>query len=279
MSLWMHSPQDLAAGTGRFIIVNDLMALIVHSSFSTIQVSIACRLVEGLKKQGPYKACLRSTRRFIWASICLAFGYTLCSALYAASFFLKLDAVFHMMGRQAELGPEIQYLRFSKMDAALSGILQTMVLFADYLLVYRCYIMLKHHRIIWGLALFSTIPSIAFLVMQTLRPSESLIVYGALESVFTNIIVSPTLIFRLVKKQKEAEVLLQGTPREMQIPYHYLIFILTESASPPLVLGILSVVFFFAESTKDYTGWVFLLWISFTILRYRTLTLDKRHMR
>ncbi|KAH6908607.1 hypothetical protein BKA70DRAFT_1562638 [Coprinopsis sp. MPI-PUGE-AT-0042] len=147
--------------------------------------------------------------------------------------------------------------------------LHILLLVADVLLVYRCYIMMKGRWVVWGLALILTFVSTGFMVLNIFfihkkreYDMEYGFTFGAISSVLTNVVVSTALVIKLLKRRKESKDLVGDTAQWLKTPYRFLFFILIESASPPIVLGILSIVAWFLHM---YTlQWVFLLWISLT---------------
>jgi hypothetical protein len=86
---------------------------------------------------------------------------------------------------------------------------------------------------------------------------------GAAVSILTNVIVSTSLIIRIRRTEREVEKLTRHTQFHWaQIPYTYLMFVLFESAFPPVALGLVTLALL---PVYNYTGSVRLLWVSSTV--------------
>jgi hypothetical protein len=107
----------------------------------------------------------------------------------------------------------------------------------------------------------------ALLVLQF---SEIIFNFSALTpyiSLFSNLLVTPPLIVWIWKAKRKVKSLLGNTtPAKTQIPYNRLIRVLTESALPPLVLGISHLAVFLSDrKTRERRSVVLsIIWWIFT---------------
>ncbi|KAH6880336.1 hypothetical protein BKA70DRAFT_190881 [Coprinopsis sp. MPI-PUGE-AT-0042] len=157
-----------------------------------------------------------------------------------------------------------------------------MIIFADALLVYRCFIVFEAPWA-WIISVpsgLSLLGSFGCFIAQVSLSEKRLgpggvifIVAGTYTSLLANLIVSPALILRVWLARREMESLV-GESRfsHTHVPYTRLIEILTESAVPPLLLGLLHLILHFAIRDCHFT-FINMLWVSFTILAPQTLTL------
>jgi hypothetical protein len=83
---------------------------------------------------------------------------------------------------------------------------------------------------------------------------------GAAVSILTNAIVSTSLIVRIRRTEREVEKLTSHAQFHWtRIPYTYLMFVIFESAFPPVALGLLGLALL---PVYNCTGSVRLLWVS-----------------
>jgi hypothetical protein len=103
------------------------------------------------------------------------------------------------------------------------------------------------------------------MVARSLRSEVRFFLAGTYISLFANSIVTSALIIRIWRAKRKMEVLLGNDSHipQAQIPYIRLIRILTESALPPLLLGIVHLGFMTTGVGQNVV--LNLLWVSFTV--------------
>ena len=93
---------------------------------------------------------------------------------------------------------------------------------------------------------------------------DSTLLISSYCSLATNFVVSTAIVVYLWKAKKEAQRLLNDpTLKQAHVPYSRLIAVLTQSALPPLILGIAHMILLVAFGITFYTHGA--LWISFTV--------------
>lgn len=322
MPIWISDVSALAYSPGiRNFALDNLLSLTTFVSFSVIQGQIVWEMVDRLRT-GHLKKAQRSVRIIGASSIVLGIGYIIGSVLILINFATRTyqvpwdDAQWKVFGNHPK-SAQIQanaalkicsslrlkgvndadypacvrvvnlLTRTFDMDIVTNVLFHFMLILADGLLVYRCYMMLKRPFLMTGLASLPLIGSLGVLLWflvngirqmkrySALGPYEALLLtldgysagllYSFYISLGTSIVVTTTLIYRLWKENREAKRLLGDSPsNESHWPYKRLIVLLLSSALPPLLLGLVHLVVFlgFRRTSQAHGA----LWVSFTIL-------------
>ncbi|KAH6908597.1 hypothetical protein BKA70DRAFT_1400617 [Coprinopsis sp. MPI-PUGE-AT-0042] len=297
MAFWSHGVYDFAEclllEQARFSIIEDVVSLFVLACFSVIQAQIALQLVRHLRRTRPRR------RTFALVNVALSAGYIICTIIWMANLCLKLQFVTRFQ-RMNESGPlfcrdgyipdpvnsalcrQVNSATAEKpvniLNWVTSAAFQVMLVLADSLLIYRCYIILERPWA-WIVAVTASLPLLVSLGLSLAvfgtgydRGALYLEMISVYLSVLTNLIVSPTLILCLWREKRDVDSLL-GDSRvgKAHVQYTRIIRTLVESASPPLALGLVHIVLVAAFQVNSPL--FNLIWITFTILAPQTIAL------
>ncbi|KAH6908540.1 hypothetical protein BKA70DRAFT_1481778 [Coprinopsis sp. MPI-PUGE-AT-0042] len=299
MAFWVHDIYELTdsmTGRGRFIrgrftIVEDVLSTFALGCFSIIQAQIALRLIRRLTRT-------RLRHVFALVSIALCAGYIISTILWTTGFCLKLWSIsriyqdgrkmepFCVDGYEAFCHPLCQpensrQFRLENslyiLDKTVVSCVQLLLVLADGLLIYRCYVMLECGSALvittaaGSLLLFSVGAFIVVLKLPS-RPYNPIVdMASTWISLGFNLLISPTLIIHLWREKKEVDALV-GDSRvgKAYVQYTRIIRTLVESAVPPLILGLALVISRFYGNAAPA---LYLVWVTFTILAPQTIAM------
>ncbi|KAH6905644.1 hypothetical protein BKA70DRAFT_1291759 [Coprinopsis sp. MPI-PUGE-AT-0042] len=304
MVYWTSNANDFIEffhrGSKYAMIQQDIVSLAICAFFSAIQVQIIWRLYRNLKASKLSRQFLQSSRVFGAASIALGVGFMVCTILLVTTTVIKLELVAKYLVKRPQSGTCPQGLTISLhnsnyctgesqayrlrvtryLDTAVASLFQLMVLLADSLMVYRCYVVIQN-RCRWivvvtcVLALLGSL--VCFILQAIISSLEIFVAAGTYISLLANLIVSPTLIAWIWRAKREMESCLDTHQplSHTQIPYNRLMRILTESALPPLLLGFVHLGLYLPSGDLMVGAWRVLnvLWLIFTILAPQTIAL------
>ncbi|KAH6905653.1 hypothetical protein BKA70DRAFT_1503094 [Coprinopsis sp. MPI-PUGE-AT-0042] len=271
------------------MIEQDIFALAICASFSAIQTQIIYRLYRHMRGNKLSERSSRFRLVFRAVSIVLGLGFTLCTVILVTNTVIKLEYIAKLVKADGSHGTRavcpagctiypfglfcvedkrVYLLRvISILDVVTAALFQLLIVLADGLLVYRCYLVLENpwSWIIVVPTVITLLGSLFFLVMQIGSTDPIPKACGMYTSLFVNFIVSPTLIVWIWRAKREVNSLLEHPDRpQTQMPYNRLIRILTESALPPLLLGFTHLGLFLSKGSFPVLN---VLWVIFTVMR------------
>ncbi|KAH6902281.1 hypothetical protein BKA70DRAFT_1568054 [Coprinopsis sp. MPI-PUGE-AT-0042] len=240
MVYWSNTVAEYAVSFhsgNRFIVMQDLVSLPIYACFFVIQGQILWRLYHQLRRKKNSDQRPRSNLIFGFVSMILGAGYMICTIFLVTSLLLKLPFVAKLV-KTTETAPACPigyskllyhgylelcmednkvYLQrvMSALDATSTSLFQLMIIFADALLVYRCFIVFEAPwawiiSVLSGLSLLGSFALIS-LPEKRLGPGGVIfIVAGTYTSLLANLIVSPALILRVWLARREMESLGSG---------------------------------------------------------------------
>ncbi|KAH6912695.1 hypothetical protein BKA70DRAFT_772402 [Coprinopsis sp. MPI-PUGE-AT-0042] len=288
VGFWFHSYGQyntaLTHPESPFLIADDITSLVVLLVFSALQAYASFKIFKSLAKkseQDPARTFVHrspSNRIFAVTSICVFAGHLVVAVLFLASFALKL--------RLAKTYPErtIETISVFRLEATTVTLAQVVILLADALLVYRCYIVCRTQWVIWVMTIVTLLGSLTIFILNTVVTFSFHSVHNSLLpvletacSVLLNIIVTISITTKLILAQRKFKEL---AGRSSNAPYARVIGILLEAALPPALVGLiictLTVPLNFADGV-NYTYCINILWFSCTALAPQLIAVRVLH--
>ncbi|KAH6894978.1 hypothetical protein BKA70DRAFT_1232312 [Coprinopsis sp. MPI-PUGE-AT-0042] len=252
--------------------IDDLAALLLFPAFIAIQARATYQIHQQVKARRRTTLCSADTSstKFGVANVVLFAGYCISSILFICGFAFKLSLLSN--GLDTSDGRVVSRW----LDLAAIGSAHLVILVADALLVYRCYIACHGKLYVWGSALLVTLLSAGILLTSCVfigrgryiaDPLRTVLFHGRIVcSVLVNLIVTLAIAARL----REAEQELRRISSVSGTPYKAAFCIFLDSALPPTIVGVLICVAIiplehYFPDRPIYTHWITVLWYSFTV--------------
>ncbi|KAH6911103.1 hypothetical protein BKA70DRAFT_1269467 [Coprinopsis sp. MPI-PUGE-AT-0042] len=286
-----------------FFILDDLLALILASCFSVVQVQISFRLICGLKlREGSSAQPPRS--KLIADALCaiLSVLYLVCTIILVANFATKLELVTRHLRPRIEYEEEWRsdpcyfdgtlpiwpwagngcvmleglpaFRATQRLDVANIALAQVLIMLSNALLTYRCHTALQIRWFVTAPASGLLLASLGLFIFMLASPFRAaamiLLLAGSYVALGANLLVSVPLFVHLCRVGRVAE---SFVPRRIftQFLWKKLLEILIGSSLLSMLLGFLHIILWYIHEKLSPVHGV--LWVSMTVVAPQIIAL------